>query len=56
MSDIRSLEFYSEDELIGMVGSILAQPQELLTGLDHKCLEAINNEFLIRDARKKQEN
>jgi hypothetical protein len=43
----RGLADYTEDELIGMAGSILAEPHEL-TEMNRACLDAINSEMIVR--------
>jgi hypothetical protein len=42
---------YSEDQLLGMVMCILAEPDEMAL-LDRAALQAINNEFILRGAKK----
>jgi hypothetical protein len=42
---------YSEDDLLCMVATILAEPGEL-TALGNDCLSAINSEFIVRANRK----
>jgi hypothetical protein len=49
------LSAYSEDDLLGMFASILSAPGEP-TLLDRACMEAINTELFIRDARTRYAN
>jgi len=48
------LREYSEDELLGIVGQILAEPGADVSPLGASCLAAINSEFILRSAKEKE--
>jgi hypothetical protein len=50
-SDAPELKSYSDDELLSMVATILAEPGEL-NELGEQCLQTINNEFILREAKR----
>ncbi len=51
LSEPRDLATYSEDDLLVLVGVILSEPGEL-NEMRQACLQAINCEFQLREAKK----
>jgi hypothetical protein len=45
------LSVYSEEDLLGMVATILAEEGNEPSGLALTCLETINREFILRAAK-----